>query len=427
MVRKKRKEEKHEYKPTKRQLSHLQKQKRRQRLITIIGSVVIAGVVLLLGIGFVTQWFVPVYLQLQKPVLEIDGKKYNVEYYIEALKFYSGSNINAVLSNLDGVLDTIERYELLTQAALEMGYGVTDSEVKDAIGNLGIEDNKATRDYITYQILLGKVREGEFAGQVPNTTEHRNLLAMFVESQGAAEEILVAIEAGGDFSELAADSLDSYTASMDGEVGWRINGVLDGLLDSDVMDDAVFDVEEGAWMIVGDSNKYKDIGYWLIELLERNETDNTVHVRAMLLSSEEEALSVRQMLEEGGNFGELALQYSQIISVDENHGDLGFISTTSSNFTDVFVNYVFNEENELNSLSEPLFDDVGLSTTGGYWVFKVDGIEERDVDDENRQLLVGAALNKWAEGVVDGSTAEVVNYLDDDIKLFALERISEGK
>ena len=79
-----------EYKPTKRQLSHLKKQRRRQRIILIIGIAVISVALVLVAVGVFYQWYQPEYKPLHQTVLEVNGKKFNMDYYVKALSYYSG-------------------------------------------------------------------------------------------------------------------------------------------------------------------------------------------------------------------------------------------------------------------------------------------------------------------------------------------------
>ena len=52
-------------------------------------------------------------------------------------------------------------------------------------------------------------------------------MAMFLESEAQANEVIARIEAGEDFGELAAElSLDDVTKEAEGDLGWCPLGVL---------------------------------------------------------------------------------------------------------------------------------------------------------------------------------------------------------
>ncbi|GAJ23000.1 unnamed protein product, partial [marine sediment metagenome] len=76
---------------------------------------------------------------------------------------------------------------------------------------------------------------------------------------------------------------------------------------------------------------------------------------------------------------------------------------------------------EVDILSQPIRDEE-QTTSGGYWLIKTLGSEVREVSDEDRDLLVAKALEKWRLALLDDPANEVVIYLDDELKEFAARK-----
>jgi hypothetical protein len=80
LAKKNREEKPKEY--TRRQLSQHKKQERRQRIIVITGIAVIAAIILIPIFG----WFTTEYIPLHQTMLKINGKSFNVAYYLDFIK-----------------------------------------------------------------------------------------------------------------------------------------------------------------------------------------------------------------------------------------------------------------------------------------------------------------------------------------------------
>ncbi len=89
----------------------------------------------------------------------------------------------------------------------------------------------------------------------------------------------------------------------------------------------------------------------------------------------------------------------------------------------------FNEfafKSELDVLSQPIRDDT-VSTKGGYWLVKVTEVDNnRQIGDEDRNLLKADAFNKWVEALVNDPNNKVVSHLDEGKKLWAISRVLGG-
>jgi len=426
---KKKKKIKETHKPTKGQLSRWQKQQRRQKIIMYIGIAVVSAALILTGIGVYYQWYLPDMKPRGDTALEVNGEKYNAGYLIDALDYYTGGQASYASYMLTFLTEQIPKNQFILKAAEELGYSVTDDEVKELIKENNLKNNKAIRDIVETQLVLQKLRDEYFSPQVPVSGEQRKALAMFLESQSQALDIASRIAGGEDFSELAIElSLDAYTKDNGGDLGWHPEGILDGLLTATVVDDYVFGAEVGVLSPpIFEEKKNKDIGYWLIEIMERDpEDENKVYIRAMLLSSEEEALMVREKLLEGEDFSELAGEYSQLPEEEgvEEKGDLGWISKGS--MTDAFDDYAFNPENEEGMVSMPVKDEE-RSTQGGYWLIQVlEKEDDRTLSEEDRETLLNRLIIDWIASLVEDPSNEVVNYVDEEMGTFIVQKVAGG-
>jgi hypothetical protein len=83
----------------------------------------------------------------------------------------------------------------------------------------------------------------------------------------------------------------------------------------------------------------------------------------------------------------------------------------------------FTFSSELGVLSQPIRDDT-VSTKGGYWLVKVSEIDSnRQIADEDRNLLKSDALNKWVEALVNDPNNKVVSHIDEGKRLFAISHV----
>ncbi|MFH1662659.1 MAG: peptidylprolyl isomerase [Chloroflexota bacterium] len=420
---KKNKVEKPKHKPTKRQLSRWQKQKRRQRFIIGIGTSVIIVALGLLFAGIYYQWYVPQLKPFKETIVEVNDTRFNMAYYIDALNYQvEGLSPEYIPYYLDIIAEGIQQNELIRQEATELGITVGDKEVDEEIKSRELPGNQAVRDIIETQLLVQKLKEGYFDEQVPLSAEHRLIMAMFLESESHANEVRDRLIAGEDFSQLAGElSLDGYTQGENGDLGWRPEGIINELLLTFVLEEYVFSYPVGEVVIpVCDTEKIKDLGYWLIEVLERNEETGEAHVQAMTLASEEEVQMILSRLSDGEDFTALAEEYSQSWS-DEDGADLGWLA--EGDVSGVFDEFVFNPETEQNVVSGPIRDE-NVSTEGGCWLFKIPDGGIREISDEDRGLLIEHSMQEWFEAIFDDPENIVISYLDDEMREFAVSKFS---
>ena len=92
---------------TRRQISYWQRQKRRRRIILSLGIAVIVAVLGLVTWGLYFQWYLPEQKPLKETVVEVNGTKFNMQYYIDALNLQLGENSYMAEYYLDYVLEAI--------------------------------------------------------------------------------------------------------------------------------------------------------------------------------------------------------------------------------------------------------------------------------------------------------------------------------
>lgn len=418
----KKKAEKPKREVTKRQLSRWQRQKKRQRIILGSGILIILAVLAVIGSGVYNRWYIPEYKPLHETVIEVNDTKFDMNYYIKMLKYYgSGMPIQYMQFVADEVVKVIEQNELIRQGAMELGISVSDDEVDEELKSYDPPLSKDYRDVVRTQLLVDRLRDEYFEQQVPMFAGQRHILAMFLESESQANEGRARLEAGeGDFAELAGElSLDAICKAKEGDLGWRPEGVLPLLLKTSILDEHAFNCEAGVLsQPIYDETKTKMVGYWLIEVEFRDEEVEQAQVKVMLLASEQEANEVRARLEAGEDFAELAGKYSQHDESRENGGDFEVLSLDM--MSSVFNEFVFDPEVELETLSQPIRDEVA-DTEGGYWLIKVVDIDDnRQIEEEDRDLLKADALTKWVEALWDDPDNKIESYLDDEKKEWAI-------
>ena len=411
---------------TKHQLSQWQRQKRRQRITLGFGIFIIVAVLGILVAGVYNKWYIPEYKPLRQTVITVNDTEFNMDYYIEMLKIYGEGQPSYYMSYLaDEVVRYIEQNELIRQGAMELGISVSDTDVDEKLKSLDLPLNQHYRDIVRTELLISKLSDEYFEQQVPVSAEQRHVIAMLLESESQAIEVRARLESGEDFAELAGElSLEDVSKNNEGDLGWYPKHILTALLGTSIPDEYAFGCEVGELsQPLYDETITKEVGYWLIKVLEREEESDEAHVQAILLGSEEETQDVRARLESGEDFAELAGELSQHGASKESGGNLGWL--TPGTMSSVFDEFAFNAEIELETLSETIRDDT-VTTKGGYWLLKVvDEDEDRQIEDDDRDLLKGKLLNEWVLGLWDNAEIDD-SYLDSEWKTWAVERAIGG-
>jgi parvulin-like peptidyl-prolyl isomerase len=428
---KKKKHKQHKRELTRHQLSRQQQQKKRQRLFLIVGISVIAVVGGILGGG----WYKNEYLPMRETVISVNDTDFTMRYYVDLLKaqgqfyeqIYGPGQSSSYLQLLpDQTERLIQETELMRQAAASLGIAVSDAEVDKALKEAEPPLGKEYRELMRHDLLVQRLLDEYFEQRITGSSEQRHIMAMFLESESQAVSTRARLVEGEDFATLASElSLEKLSPEGDGDFDWHPSGILSERFGLSIVEDYAFSAEAGALsQPLYDEERTKEVGYWLAELLEKDEdaSGELFHVRVMLLGSQEEAQEIRARLEEGEDFATLAEEYSQHDASKENGGDLDWLGP--DDIEPVLEDFVLNSE--VGALSEPVRDDVA-ATTGGYWLVKVVAVEEsRQISDDDREFLKVEALDDWINSLWDDPNNKVESYLDSVQKAWALDKALGG-
>jgi foldase protein PrsA len=400
--------------PTKHQLSKWQRQTKIRRIVIIAAVVFIVGISSWVGYEAYEDYKSD---PVRQVVIEVNDVRFTMEYFAKILDAYTaGMNSTDIYSYADYIANTVAddiiNAELQKQGAKNLGVEVTTEEIDAGLQNYGLPDNEAYRDMVSAVLLQEKLKE-YFDSQLPDTMEQAHVQVMLAESQEIADEVITKVEAGGNFTALAEEF--SCNSSIEGDLGWLPRELMPNTL----IADAAFNLTHGEIsQPIYDGTVTKDVGYWLIEVTDKQ--DGAVNASAMLLGSEAEAEQVKAELAAGGNFSALAGNYSQHGSKTEGGkldglrpGDMG-----SEAFDAVAFNLTVNE------VSEPVKDE-SVQTTGGYWLVNVVDRGDHELSDNVRQQLTDNHYNAWLAEWTKESTIE--NRLDANKISWAIDRVLKGR
>ena len=400
--------------PTKHQLSKWQRQMRIRRIVIIAAVVFLVGIGIWVGLETYKDYKSD---PLRQVVIEVNGVPFTMEYFVKTLDAYTAGMNSTVISYygdyfVDMVTDNIINAELVRQGAKEnLRIEVTTEEIDAKLKEYELPNDKVYRDIIRYDLLQEKLGE-YFGSQLPDTMEQAHIQAMFVESQEVADEVITKVEAGGNFTALAEEF--SCNSSVEGDLGW----LPEELMPNTLIANAAFNLTVGEIsQPIYDETAIKDVGYWLIEVTDKQ--DDQINARAMLLGSEAEAEQVKAELV-SENFSSLAKEYSQHESKTAG-GELGWLKQGDMG-SEAFDQVAFNIT--ANEVSEPVKDE-SVQTTGGYWLVKVVDRGDHELEEKVKGELIDKHFNDWREEWTNESTIET--YLDAAKKSWAINQVLAGR
>ncbi len=393
--------------------SRLAKQKKRQSITRWVSIGIVGIVATVLSVGVVTQWLLPVYIPLQKTVLTVNGTEFNAQYVSRMVSwmvdYYAGGDPQYTEMLVDSAFNQTKENELMKQAAAELGITVSDDDVKAQIKEAGLKDNATTRDIAYTSLLVEKLVDDKFTGEVGDSGEQRQALAMLLESAAQAEAVKARLAAGETFAAITTElSLDSTTITNKGDMGFHPEGILNGLLFATGLEEAVFAASAGDTAYFYDENKSKQLGYWIIKVTERK-TENDLlkaQVFGILLPTIEKAEEVRARLIAGEDFAALAEEFSQDGTTAEKGGDLGLL--TLGQTAAAYNTYVFNENTPIGELSPPILTK-DSNTLGAYWLYQVAAVEaDRAFSDTDTDTLINTAFSEWVQAIKEDPANVIV-------------------
>ena len=402
---KKQKKNKPRQVPTKRQLSKWQRQARMRHIIIIAVAIFLAGILGYVGYGYYNSEIKP----FHEVVIEVNDTSFNMDYYV---KTFDARTKNIEPSYVYYWTDTIARYiedaELMRQEAKALDIVASREEIDTAIEEKEYPNDKIYRDIVETEILYEKL-SGYFASQLPDTMEQAHVQVMLVESQEVADAVRAKIESSGNFTALVDEF--SCNPQIEGDLGWLPRE----LMPESLIGEVAFSLEPGETSKIYDESATKNVGYWLIEVTDKNE-EKGIKARAMLLGSEQEALEIKSKLDKGEDFAVLAKEYSQHGSKDDG-GELGWLKQGDMN-SETFDEIAFNLP--LNSVSEPVKDE-SAQTEGGCWIAKVLQKGEHELSEEIKESLTSNDFAQWLQEQRENNT--INNYLDEEKRAWAVDRV----
>jgi parvulin-like peptidyl-prolyl isomerase len=401
--------------PTKHQLSKWQRQMKIRRIVIIAAVVFLVGISSWVGYGYYSDYRDRT-AAWREVMIEVNGVPFTMEYFVNVLDaFTQGMNSTTIsqwgsyLANM--VADNIIDAELLRQGAKSLNITVADADVTANLTASGYPE--AFRDLIRADMLQDKLKKEYFGPPVPDIMEQADAQVVFVESEEVGTELIAEVEAGGNFTALAAEV--SCNSSVEGDLGW----LPEELMPNALIANAAFNFTIGEIsQPIYDATAVKELGYWLIKVTDKQ--DDQIDALAMLLGNKAEAERIRAELVAGGNFSALAGNYS--LHVSKSAGgrldglERGIIGST------VFDQVAFNLTP--NTLSEPV-KDTSVPTTGGYWLVRPVDRGERELDAKVRGDLIDKRFNDWRTEWTAQSTIET--YLEADKIKWAVNQVLQGR
>ncbi len=391
--------------PTKRQLSKWQRQRRTRRIIMIAASIFLAGVVGYVGYGYYNKEIKP----SREVVIEVNDVSFNMGYYVKMLAAQTRDMESAYLYYMTGqIAGYIEDAEVMKQGANDLGIVVAPQKIDEEIKKNELPGDRVYRDVIGVSLLRERLME-YFDSQLPDEMEQAHIEVMLVESRNVADSVTAAIQSSGNFTALANDF--SCNSNVQGDLGW----LPEELMPSPLIWDVASSLEPGSVsQPIHDDLATKDVGYWLIEVTDKNE-EKGIKARAILLGSKQEADEVKAELDDE-NFAELADKYSQYKG-EEDGGELGWLKQEDIHSA-AFDKVAFNLD--LNVVSEPV-QDKAVQTKGGYWIVKVLGQGEHEISEEVKEKVASNDFAEWFQ--VQRENSVINNYLDEEKIAWAVDEV----
>jgi parvulin-like peptidyl-prolyl isomerase len=137
------------------------------------------------------------------------------------------------------------------------------------------------------------------------------------------------------------------------------------------------------------------------------------HVYAIVLANEGNATAVENLLKSGGNFTQIAEEYSTDETSRQNGGDLGWLPQG------ILIPELDKAAFSLpaGNISEPIV------STNGYYIIKVAEIDNnRPIEDQYRQMLASTAYNNWF--TEQRKLVQIIEYLNQTNATWATNHIS---
>ena len=258
--------------------SRLERERKSQRLILILGALTIASILGVVAFGYYDS-----HIAIRtEPVARLEHRVLTAGELAKrlALAYQQGLPADQLASYAPVILEGMVNDELVREEASRRGLQATPQEIDQALReSLGLKegeeasletlylgrlrelriDDQEYRGFLETDLLRQKLAE-TFASEVPEAGEQVHPLVILATDEGTARAILARLEGGDDFSELARnESQDVETKEKGGDLGWLPRGLRP-------------DLEEEAFSLeVGKVSQpiFTPQGYYLIKVVGR--------------------------------------------------------------------------------------------------------------------------------------------------------------
>jgi parvulin-like peptidyl-prolyl isomerase len=401
--------------PTKRQEAKWQRQKRIRRIIIAVAAIFLVSIVSYVGY----EYYADEIKGLNEKVITVNNVSFDMRYYVNMLDAQTKLEEiepDSIYLYSNAVAQYIEDAELIRQGAKDLNITISEEEIQEVVEGQNFPQDQAYQDIAETALLTERLLE-YFNSQLPDEMLQANTQVIFVESEQVANNVIDQAEKGDNFTELVREfSYDNITKQYDGNLGWLPRELMSSTMAE------TFNLTPGEIsQPICDNSTNKSVGYWLIKVSEKD-PEKGINVSAMLLGNEQEAVEIKTELDAEGNFSELAKNHSQHSSKYKG-GELGWFKANETNdFSDEFNEVAF--QLPVDEVSEPIKDET-VNTEGGYWVIKVLDKQQRELDDDAREVLKNKRFSEWLEQQRENSTIE--NKLDATRMAWAVAEVIKGR
>jgi parvulin-like peptidyl-prolyl isomerase len=390
-------------------------------------ALILAGVIVGISTG---GWYY--YDSRVKPyhqaAIRVNNATFDLRYFINTLEIYYGNVYPEALDDYSDYGDTeieqfagyveqqIVRNETIKQGSRGLGVLIERDVIKTELKNSGMP---VTDERIDVQMALELVDK-----QVPSTQSQVHVQAMLLESESVAQEAIARLQAGESFDQVAGSlsKIPDFNIA-NGDLGWVTPREADLTVNSTrfgaMISGADVNVISGpSW----DDTVSKMYGYWVIRVVEKKDaTDTTsasIHIKGILVGSEQEAYNVIDQLNAGTDIDELAKEVSELSGAADNGAELGWI-TEGGDYGD--FNTLF--DLPLNGISAPIGDSQ-VETKGGFWVFDVlEKDDNKELTSNQKDILVDDLLERCSAEIQKDPNYNVEILLTREMRNFALDKV----
>lgn len=233
--------------------------------------------------------------------------------------------------------------------------------------------------------------------------------------EGAVLQSLVIDQVLGESYEVTEEEIDSKIDEFKEEQGDNFDMWLMQIGVSDVEDDAFR--EQIKQVVLYEKVQYEDIDVTEEEIKDKFEElkeNNAIEIKAshILVEDEDKAKEIKQQLDDGADFAELAEEHSMDEASAINGGDIGYF-TLEDNLVEEFKEAAYNLE--LNEISEPVKSEFG------YHIITVTDIPT--FEDKKESVRKAAMQDKVNPEEVQEKINDLLKDADIDIKLEGYENL----